>query len=100
VGKPADVFLSVQKHFSPETKIWAWIIRSRSKFGRKENGPCENREVCPPALFVRGNVGQVLQPRVPDNGKDARDRLPVPTLRMQREDALVRQVVNQLQVKD
>jgi len=41
-----------------------------------------------PALLVRGKVGQVLQRRVSSNGKDAGDRLRVPTRRMQRQDAL------------
>ena len=58
------------------------------KFGRKGNGLYESREVCPPALFVRGDVGQVLQRRVSSNGKDAGDRLCVPTRRMQRQNAL------------
>ena len=58
------------------------------KFGRKGTGLYESREVCPPALFVRGDGGQVLQRRVSSNGKDAGDRLCVPTRRMQRQDAL------------
>ena len=58
------------------------------KFGRKGNGLYESREVCTPALFVRDNVGQVLQRRVSSNRKDAGDRLCVPTCRMQRQDAL------------
>ena len=58
------------------------------KFGSKGNGLYDSREVCPPALFVRDNVGQVLQRRVSSNGKDAGDRLCVPTRRMQRQDAL------------
>ena len=37
---------------------------------------------------MRDNVGQVLQRRVSSNGKDAGDRLCVPTRRMQRQDAL------------
>jgi hypothetical protein len=44
--------------------------------------------VCTPTLFVRDNVGQVLQRRVSSNGKDTGDRLRVPTRRMQRQDAL------------
>src|ERR1022692_204874 len=59
-----------------------------SEVGRKGNGPYENREVCPPALFVRDNVGQILQRRVSSNRKDAEDRLCVPTCRMQGQDAL------------
>ena len=59
-----------------------------SEVGRKRNGPYESREVCTPTLFVRDNVGQVLQRRVRGNGKDAGNRLCVPTHRMQRQDAL------------
>src|ERR1035441_3135643 len=44
--------------------------------------------MCTPALFVRDNVGQVLQRRVCGNGKDTGDRLCVSTHRMQRQDAL------------
>src|ERR1017187_7135573 len=58
------------------------------KFGRKGNGLYENREVYPPALFVRGDGGQVLQRRVSSNGKDAGDRLRVSTRRMQRQGTL------------
>ena len=58
------------------------------KFGRKGNGLYESREVCPPALFVRGDGGQVLQRRVSSNGEDAGDRFCVPTRRMQRQDVL------------
>src|ERR1017187_10704669 len=59
-----------------------------SEVGRKGNGPYESREVCTPALFVRDNVGQVLQRRVSSNRKDAGDRLCVPTCQIQRQDAL------------
>src|ERR1039457_456947 len=38
-----------------------------SEVGRKGNGPYESREVCTPALFVRDNVGQVLQRGVSSN---------------------------------
>ena len=44
--------------------------------------------MCTPALFVRDNVGQVLQRPVRGNGKDAGHRLSVRTHRMQRQNVI------------
>jgi len=38
---------------------------------KEGNDNCKRPEVCTPRLFVRGHVGQVLQPRVRGYGKDA-----------------------------
>src|ERR1019366_87353 len=58
------------------------------KLGAKEMDSMKAEKCAHPALFVRDNVGQVLQRRVSSNGKDAGDRLCVPTRRMQRQNAL------------
>src|ERR1039458_3273692 len=70
------------------------------KLGAKEMDSMKAEKCAHPALFVRDNVGQVLQRRVSSNGKDDGDRLCVPTRRMQRQNALAITSLNRLKVID
>jgi hypothetical protein len=96
-----NVFVSEQKYFFLGTRIWTWVIRYLIRsLGAKEMDSTKAEKCAHPALFVRDNVGQVLQRRVSSNGKDAGDRLCVPTRRMQRQDALAITSLNRLKVID
>jgi hypothetical protein len=55
---------------------------------KKRNDDWESGDVCAPRLFVRDNIGQVLQHRVRGYGKDVVHRLFVRTCRLQGQNLL------------
>lgn len=50
---------------------------------KKRNDDWDSGDVCAPRLYVRDNIGQVLQNRVRGYGKDVGHRLFVRTCRLQ-----------------